>query len=347
VHDDATLILAPSAAIVSNRAIALADARALACRPADGLVVVRGPRAAIDDIVHHLGETSSAAESAAVRVLVLDGDVDLRTMPAGDVLGAALTADSLAAIVAKVAHRAMLDALILGVGVQAVYQPVIEIRSGTTSAFEALLRLEHQGRAVPPMDVFRAAVEAGRLAEADAAARRVTIGGAAGWIGGRALFVNIDPASVEHPADLEDTVAAVAEAGLSPAQVTFEATMPPRGTDLRHLARVLGHLRARGFGIALDDVTAARESMGLVRALRPDVIKIARSMIVDLPGVVARSAVAAVVGTAHAVGARVVAKGVESPGQLDAVLFVGVDDAQGWEVGQPMRAPGARIGAEL
>ena len=49
----------------------------------------------------------------------------------------------------------MLDALVVGVGVQAVYQPIIEIRSGATSAFEGLLRLEHEGRAVPPMDVFR------------------------------------------------------------------------------------------------------------------------------------------------------------------------------------------------
>jgi EAL domain-containing protein (putative c-di-GMP-specific phosphodiesterase class I) len=309
--------------------------------------VVRGARAAIDDLVHHLGEPSSAAESAAVRVLVLDGDVDLALTAAADVIGPALTADSLAAIVAKVVHGAMLDALILGVGVQAVYQPVIEIRSGTTSAFEALLRLDHDGRAVPPMDVFRAAADTGRLAEADDAARRVAIAGAAGWIGDRALFVNIDPASVERPDDLESTVAAVAAAGLTAAQVTFEATLPPSGTDLRHLRRVLEHLRARGFGIGVDDVTSDRDSMDLVRALRPDVVKIARSMIAELPGIVARSTIAAVVGTAHAVGARAVAKGIESAAQLYAVLFVGVDDAQGWEVGQPMRAPGTRIGAEL
>jgi EAL domain-containing protein (putative c-di-GMP-specific phosphodiesterase class I) len=86
--------------------------------------------------------------------------------------------------------------------------------------------------------------------------------------------------------------------------------------------------------------------MDLLRAVRPDVVKIASSMIGDLPGVVARSAVAAVVGTAHSIGARVVAKGIETAAQLDAVLFVGVDDAQGWEVGQPMRAPGSRISAE-
>jgi EAL domain-containing protein (putative c-di-GMP-specific phosphodiesterase class I) len=346
VHDDATLILAPAGAVVSNRAIALADARALSCRAAEGLVIVRGARDAVDDLVCHLGETSSATESAAVRVLVVDGDVDLAMTPAAAVLGPALTADSLAAIVAKVAHRAMLDALFVGVGVQAVYQPIIEIRSGATSAFEGLLRLEHEGRAVPPMDVFRAAADAGRLAEADAAARRVTIGGAAGWIGARALFVNLDPASVERPADLDDTVAAVAEAGLSAAQVTLEADVPSSAGERRHLRRVLEHLRARGFGIALDDVTSDREAMDLLRAVRPDVVKIASSMIGDLPGVVARSAVAAVVGTAHSIGARVVAKGIETAAQLDAVLFVGVDDAQGWEVGQPMRAPGSRISAE-
>jgi EAL domain-containing protein (putative c-di-GMP-specific phosphodiesterase class I) len=272
---------------------------------------------------------------------VLWTDADLATASALDVLGAALAAEPVATIAARAAHGAMLDALANGIGVRAMYQPMVEIRTGQTTAFEALLRLEFGGRVVPPAEVFRAATDTGRLAAADAAARRAAICGASGWIGPRTLFLNVVPDAVARPDVLDDTDAAVELAGLARAQIAFEAPVPHG--DPRHLERVLSHLRARGFGVGLDDVTSDAAALRLVEAVRPGSVKIDRALVAELPSVPGREALAAVVGVAHAVGARVVAKGIETAAQLDAAMLVGVDDAQGWQVGQPMRPPG-RVG---
>jgi EAL domain-containing protein (putative c-di-GMP-specific phosphodiesterase class I) len=334
-----TLIIAPAGASLLGRLASLAASAGYDGTVLGPLLRVRGRRADLDAFVLTCASSVSAAEAATTRVLY--PEVDIETAGALEVLAPALAADALSTLAARALHGGMLDALDAGIGVQAAYQPIIEIRSGRSVAFEALLRLQHESRNVPPLEVFKAAAEAGRLAGADAAARRAAIRGAAGWIGDRALFLNLLPASIERPDDLEDTDVAVAEAGLARSQVRFEASPAEDGDD-RHLARVLEHLRTRGFGIALDDVTADRRVLALVERLRPDAVKVSRRLVQELPSLQARSAVATIVGAAHEVGARVAAIGIETKSQLDAVLFVGVDDAQGWEVGQPMRAPSGR-----
>lgn len=334
-----TLILASTSAPLLGRLAAAAVAAGYGCEEHASFVAVQGRRTDLDAFVLSCAAGASASDRAGTRALFLD--VPLATATAEDVLGPALVADSIAAIAARATHGRLLDALVAGEGVHAVYQPVIEIRTGRTIAFEALLRMEHDGHPVPPLDVFRAATEAGRLPAADAAARRAALRGAAGWIGPRTLFLNLEPSSIARPEDLDATETVAASVGLDRGQIVFEASVPADADD-RHLARVLDHLRNRGFGIGLDDVTDHRDALDLVARLRPGTVKIARSMIAELPGIHARSAVAAVVGAAHAVGARVVATGIETAAQLDAVLFVGVDDAQGWQVGQPMRAPSGR-----
>ena len=332
-----TLILAATGAPALARLAALATDAGYECRTEGQALVVTGtPVGGFEPFLARCATALSPAEAATTRAVVLPADP--RDSSALDVLGPALTAPALGTIAARAVHARMLDALETGEGVSAAYQPLIEIRTGRTHAFEALLRLEHDGRSVPPLEVFRAAGESGRLAGADAAARHAAIRGAAGWIGPRVLFLNLLPEAIARPDDLDATEAAVAAAGLERDQVVFEASIPADGDD-RHLARVLDHLRARGFGIALDDVTDARPCLALIDRVRPRVVKIDRALILELPGIQARSAVASVVGAAHAAGARVAAKGIETAGQLDAVTFVGVDDTQGWQVGQPMRAP--------
>jgi EAL domain-containing protein (putative c-di-GMP-specific phosphodiesterase class I) len=333
-----TLVLAPSSAAVLDRLASLASVAGYDHRIEGPLLVVGGRAEALDELLARCAASVSPGEAATTRVVWLDLDLDAAS--AWDVLATALAADTLAAVAARAAHGAMLDALDAGRGVETAYQPIIDMRSGQTIAFEALLRLEHAGRSVPPLDVFRAAAETGRLSAADAAARRAAIRGATGWIGRRSLFLNLLPASIERPEDLDATATEVHLAGFEPGQIVFETSV--LDDDARHLDRVLAHIRMRGFGISLDDVSDDPDALRLVEQVRPETVKIASSVVADLPGLQARAAVATVVGVAHAIGARVVAKGIENPAQLDAVLFVGVDDAQGWQVGQPMRPPSGR-----
>lgn len=340
VHVSSVLILAPPSASVLARLDALASAGEHRCEALGPLLMVHGSRPDLEHLVLRWAAQLAAADAAATRAVVIDGDP--RAMDGTSLLAPALQAPSLALLAAREVHGRMLDALVDGAGAQALYQPVVDIRSGCTTGFEALLRLEHDGRAVPPVEVFRAALDTGRLAEVDAAARRLAIEVAAGWIGGRRLYLNLLPEAISRPADVDATDLAVAAAGLDRRQLVFEAAVCVDG-DPRHLERVLGHLRARGYGIGLDDATAEPPVLELIERIRPDTVKLARSVVQALPELQARSAVANVVGAAHAAGATAVAKGIETAAQLDAVSVVGAEAAQGWQVGQPMRAPGHRV----
>jgi EAL domain-containing protein (putative c-di-GMP-specific phosphodiesterase class I) len=337
-----TMILAPggpSAPTTLDRLIGMAAEAGIRSHVACSVLVLSGDAAALGAFAKACATAVTPAEAAATRVLRLDAHVDLDRATAMDVLAQALAADSLATLVARAVHGGMLDALERGEGVQAAYQPLVDIASGRTVAFEALLRLAHDGRPVPPLEVFSAAADVGRLAAADAAARHAAIRGAAGWIGPRPLHVNLLPEAIARPNDLDATDQVIVESGFERGQVVFEVDVRS-SVDERHLARVLEHLRHRGYGIALDDVSDDPAALAMIDRVRPDVVKVARPLVADLPSIAARSAVATVVGAAHAAGARVAAKGIETAAQLDAVRFVGVDDAQGWQVGQPMKAPG-------
>ncbi|HYD08485.1 MAG TPA: EAL domain-containing protein [Acidimicrobiales bacterium] len=340
MHATSVLILAPSGTSVLGRLDALVSTEGHRREAVGPLLLVHGDRPTLERLALSCASALTVADAAATRAVVLDADP--RELDGMAVLGPAMQAPPLSLLAARDIHGRMLDALAAGLGAQAMYQPVIEIRSGRTTGFEALLRLDHDGRAVPPVEVFGAAADAGRLAEADAAARRVAIATAAGWIGGRSLHLNLLPEAIVRPEDLDDTDRAVAEAGLEKSQLVFEASIPADG-DFSHLERVLTHLRARGYGIALDDATAEPAVLDLVERLRPRVVKVARQIVQGLPALQARSAVANIVGAAHVAGAVVVAKGIETAAQLDAVWVVGVEAAQGWQVGQPMQPPGRRV----
>lgn len=333
-----TLVLAPASAPVLDRLASLASVAGYDHRIEGPLLVVHGRASGLDELVARWAGSVSPGEAATTRLVRLALDIDAAS--ALDVLAPALAADTLATVKARSTHGAMLDALEAGIGVETAYQPIIELRTGRTVGFEALLRLEHDGRSVPPLEVFRAAAETGRLRAADAAARRAAVRGAAGWIGPRVLFLNLLPASIERPEDLDVTASEVTAAGFDRTRIVFETSVID--DDARHLDRVLAHLRLRGFGLSLDDLTDDPAALRLMEQVRPDTVKIASSVIAALPGIQARAAVATIVGVAHSIGARVVAKGIETSAQLDVVLFVGVDDAQGWQIGQPMRPPSSR-----
>jgi EAL domain-containing protein (putative c-di-GMP-specific phosphodiesterase class I) len=336
----ATLVLAARADGARERAAAAAVAAGHAVDAHGALLLVRGERVALDGLAERLAGALRGADAAAVRMVVLGGEP--LSAPVLDVLAPAMLADSLATLAAKTAHGTLLDALEASSGVNTVFQPIVDLRTEATTGFEALLRLEHEGRSVPPLEVFGAAADAGRLRAADGASRRAAILAASGWIGPRSLFLNLHAIAVEHPSAFDDTDAAVEAAGLRRDQLVFETPAPIEVDDVRHVVRVLEHLRDRGYRIGLDDASDDPGVLRLIERLRPDHVKIDRSLIAELPALQARSAVATVVGAAHAAGATVVAKGLETAAQVDAVVFVGVDGAQGWQVGQPMRPPSGR-----
>lgn len=157
------------------------------------------------------------------------------------------------------------------------------------------------------------------------------------WVGVEALarFPDNDPP--------ERWFAEAHEAGMGVAleRITIEITehaAVARYEDIR--AALLPH-RERGVRLAVDDTGAGYASFAHVLLLRPDVIKLDRSLLTEIAHDAARRAfVTAIVLLALELDAAVTAEGVETMAELDVLRSLGVDTVQGYLVARPSVEPG-------
>jgi EAL domain-containing protein (putative c-di-GMP-specific phosphodiesterase class I) len=285
----------------------------------------------IDRLLQRLARELTAAETEAVRVTA--------DPPADGVALATrlLTAPTLAVELARRGVTVEM-ALLTEAELWPVYQPIMSLASGAMVGHEALLRGRVDGREVGGGDLFFLAERAGWLDRLDRLAREAAIAGAAGWLGGADLYVNSNPAAVHRPSVcLASTERAVHDSGISPGQLVFEVVASHAVTDREHLLSVLEHHRSLGWRFALDDVHVGWSSLALVSVVRPDVLKLSRTLVARLhepgPQAIAR----ALTELTHLQGGLVVAEGIESELMADQARAVGADLGQGWLFGRPVR----------
>jgi EAL domain-containing protein (putative c-di-GMP-specific phosphodiesterase class I) len=120
------------------------------------------------------------------------------------------------------------------------------------------------------------------------------------------------------------------------AGVVIEVTEDQEGDRLDTLPEQLELFRARGARIGLDDVGAGTGEFARLATLRPDLVKIDRSLIQNCADDRGRSAViAALAAYACHLGALVCAEGVETSAELEHLLALGVRHAQGYHLARP------------
>ncbi len=211
---------------------------------------------------------------------------------------------------------------------RADYQPIVNLESGETVAFEALARWG--GIAIGPEDVFTWAKVDGRLPELDWACRAAAVRGALDAKLGRqqTLFVNVEPGTlgVPPPKALEPLMA---RAGRD-LRIVVELTERALLVQPAELLRAVASIRERGWGIALDDVGAVPDSLALLPFIGPDVIKLDMKLVQRWPDVGQAEIMAAVMAHAERSGATVLAEGIETAAHVEQALALGATLGQGW-----------------
>jgi EAL domain-containing protein (putative c-di-GMP-specific phosphodiesterase class I) len=261
--------------------------------------------------------------------------VDVEEVTAAHLLSLATAAPTVANLVARRKHHRVLEAMRSREGVAVGFQPVIDLPSGRSIGFEALLRVRVGTNDIAPGDVLAAAEDAGWLVEIDSIARATAAGVAAtDGIGERLLFLNVLPASLPVPSDqLAPFADEVRALGLDPGRIVLEMPVGPAGTLRRQVDAVLEATRDAGFLVGLDNVRGERDLDAV--NVRPDFVKLDRSLVRGLPSTGATRALGQVVKACGHESASLVAQGIESPEQLKAVRELGVQLAQGWQLGRP------------
>ncbi|GGL11116.1 putative bifunctional diguanylate cyclase/phosphodiesterase [Mangrovihabitans endophyticus] len=241
-----------------------------------------------------------------------------------------------------------------------VFQPVVALPSMRPVGAEALLRWHHPTLGnVRPDEFIPVAEESALINRLGAWVLRQACRQLASWLAaGHDVWVSVNLSPKElHAADYAGQVADVlAEWDVPSQRLVLEVTEHAVATDMDELVRRLAELRGTGVRIALDDFGAGYSSLGQLRDLPVDILKIDHALVAEPESRTGMAAplVDVVVRLGHRLGLEVLAEGIGTPAQRAVVEEAGCRLGQGslfgWGVPaehleaqlRPLRAPVTR-----
>jgi diguanylate cyclase (GGDEF)-like protein len=237
--------------------------------------------------------------------------------------------------------RGALERLIAGHGIEMAVQPIVDGRTRHVHAYEALARFKTRGTE-SPLHWFALADEFGLREDLELACLNAALGLLEGLPEGTRLSVNLS-GPVLIGARAQAMLAARPDVSRLIVEVTEEAIVQRDAS----LEAAVAPLLARGASFAVDDMGAGYSGLRQITALRPAYLKLDRSLVRGIDEDPDRAALMrALVGYAEHTGALMVAEGVETVAELEAVSAVGVQLIQGYFFGRPAPAwPEVAVGA--
>ena len=216
-----------------------------------------------------------------------------------------------------------------------VFQPVVALPSMRPVGAEALLRWHHPTLgAVRPDEFIPVAEDSGLINRIGSWVLAQACKQLADWLAkGHDVWVSVNLSPKElHAADYAGQVADVlAENGVPAQRLVLEVTEHAVATDMEELVARLVELRATGVRIALDDFGAGYSSLGQLRTLPVDILKIDHALVAEPESSNGPPAplVDVVVRLGHRLGLEVLAEGIGTPAQRAAVEEAGCRLGQG------------------
>jgi diguanylate cyclase (GGDEF)-like protein len=220
------------------------------------------------------------------------------------------------------------------------YQPIFEPASGRIAALEALVRWQDpENGLVPPFSFIPFAEETGMIAEVGDRVVDLVCEQSGRWREAGllpAISFNASPRELRAPDYAQRLRARIAAAGLDPAGFTVEITESAMVGDPARVEPVLHELAAAGLRLAIDDFGAEHSSLGRLRTLPVNMLKIDRSLLGGVPHDSRASAiVASLLTLAEALHVVSVVEGVETEEQCTFLVEHGCPLAQGFALGRP------------
>jgi diguanylate cyclase len=230
------------------------------------------------------------------------------------------------------------------------HQPIVDIVTGRVSGFEALMRWERQdGTLVSPADFIPVAEETGIICELGAWALLDALGSLRRWIDdglvapSTTMSVNVSPRQVADPAFATIVRSAVAASGVPPHLLWLEITESMMLDEPELASHTLDDVRAMGVRIAMDDFGTGFSSLSVLQQFPIQRIKIDRAFVQGLgDGGNDRSLVRTIIAMARSMALDLVAEGVETVEQLEALRELGCGKAQGYLISRPVPADAMR-----
>jgi diguanylate cyclase (GGDEF)-like protein len=222
-----------------------------------------------------------------------------------------------------------------------MYQPQFAL-DGHVPCLESLLRFRHPSFGdIPPTRFIPIAEESGLMVPIGDWVMREVVRQSLFWqaAGLRPvrIAVNVSALQLAQPEFFDSVRQLLDNSGLAPELLELEITETLIMSHLNETQSLIARLRALGLHVSIDDFGTGYSSLAYLHKLPVDTIKIDQSFIRDLDsGTSTLPLVEAITSAAHALGLSVVAEGVETKAQMQALIAIGCDRMQGYLFARPL-----------
>jgi diguanylate cyclase (GGDEF)-like protein/PAS domain S-box-containing protein len=224
------------------------------------------------------------------------------------------------------------------------FQPLMDVGAGSIVGAEALVRWIHPERGLlPPGEFIEIAEETGLIVPMGNWILRTALAEARIWEksghGRLRVSINLSARQFKERHLAEQIGGAVRQSGLPPDRVELEITESLLMYNTEEAVRILQELRGQGLGIALDDFGTGYSSLSYLLKFPISALKIDRLFVKEICMDPRSAAVtSSIVAMAGGLGLSLIAEGVETQEQADALRLKGCSLMQGYLFGRPMPA---------
>ena len=223
------------------------------------------------------------------------------------------------------------------------YQPIVALATGNAEAAEALVRWEHPERGqIMPAEFIPLAEETGMIVSIGRFVLREACRQARVWQEEKGIMhaVHVNLSALElRQSDLIPTVrAAIEDAGIEPSDLVLEITESQLLEDAETSVAALHALRELGVRLALDDFGTGYSSLSYLHSLPLDILKIAKPFVDRVAEASHDSFVRMMIDLAKALELEVIAEGIETAEQVEALRILQSSFGQGFFLARPEAA---------
>jgi EAL domain-containing protein (putative c-di-GMP-specific phosphodiesterase class I) len=212
--------------------------------------------------------------------------------------------------------------------VRMVFQPIVDLRTGAMCGFEALARFPMYR----PDEWFRAATDSGMSGWFETTILQTALKSLPDLPDGCFMSVNMSPEAIQSP----EARSAFADYE-SLEQVVIEITGRVDADDAAAVADALQPARSRGARVSVDESGRGGTCLISLAALEPDFLKLERSLVAGIDAAPElEKAVRAALALAGHLEAEVVAQGIETEGEIETIVGLGVPYGQGFAFGHAL-----------
>lgn len=211
------------------------------------------------------------------------------------------------------------------------YQPIVRASDGSVYGYEALMR-SHIDALPHPGAILSAAEQLGRLPDVARTVRALAPLPFVDAADDAVLFINLHPSDLADPELLETGTALANMASRVVMEVTERASL----NEVPRVSETIAYLRSQRYRIAVDDLGSGYAGLSSFAALEPEVVKLDMALIRDVDtNETKQRLVSSVVELCSNLEVLVVAEGIETAGERDACVKLGVELLQGYFIAKP------------